>query len=59
LEKNLAQQKIDGRTLKYKLEIYQRNFLNFVCGSPTSTEALGWDEGTEAGPSGTVPEEEV
>jgi hypothetical protein len=30
LEKNLVQHKIDERNLKYKLEIYQRNFPNFV-----------------------------
>jgi hypothetical protein len=59
LEKSLAQQKIDGRTLRYKLEIYQRNFLDFVCGSPTSTEASGWDEETKARPSGTTEEEKM
>jgi hypothetical protein len=30
LEKNLVQHKIDERNLKYKLEIYQRKFPNFV-----------------------------
>jgi hypothetical protein len=45
--------------LKYKLEAYQKNFLDFVCGSPTSTKALGQDEETKAGPNGIVQEEEV
>ncbi len=26
LEKNLAQHKIDGRTLRYKLEVHQKKF---------------------------------
>ncbi len=30
LEKNLVQHKIDEKNLKYKLEMYQRNFPNFV-----------------------------
>jgi hypothetical protein len=45
--------------LKYKLEAYQKNFLDFVCGKPTSIEALGQDEEIEAGPNGTIQEEEV
>jgi hypothetical protein len=34
------------------LEIYQKEILKFVCGSPTNTKALGQDEKTKAGPSG-------
>jgi len=37
LEKNLAQHRANERILKYKLEAYQMNFSNFICGSPTST----------------------
>jgi hypothetical protein len=37
LEKNLAQHRANERILKYKLEAYQKNFSNFICGSPTST----------------------
>jgi hypothetical protein len=44
LEKNMAQHRIDERSLEYKLEIYQRNFLDFVCGSPTSTKTSSQDE---------------
>jgi hypothetical protein len=36
LEKNLAQHRIDERMYKYKLKVYQRTFLNFVCGSLTN-----------------------
>jgi hypothetical protein len=46
LEKNLAQHKTDERILKYKLEIYQQNFPNFIYGNPTSTEVSGQDEET-------------
>jgi hypothetical protein len=38
----------------YKLEIYHRNFFEFICGSPTSIEALGQDEDIETRPSGTI-----
>ncbi len=41
LEKNIAQHKVDKRILRYKLEVYQKNFPNFIYGSPTSTEVLG------------------
>ncbi len=41
------------------MEAYQKNFLDFVCGNPTSIEALGQDEEIEAGPNGTIQEEEV
>jgi hypothetical protein len=40
-EKNLAQHKADEKIIRYKLETYQKNFPNFICGSPTSIEVLG------------------
>jgi hypothetical protein len=45
--------------LKYKLEVYQKNFPDFVYGNPTSTETLNKDEQVEIGPSGIAQEEEV
>jgi hypothetical protein len=42
--KNLAQHRADERILKYKLEAYQKIFLDSICGNPTSTEVLGQDE---------------
>jgi hypothetical protein len=41
LEKNLAQHRADEIILRYKLEAYQKNFPDFICGSPTSTEVWG------------------
>jgi len=41
------------------LETYQKNFPNFIYGSPTSTKTSGQDEETKARPSGTIQEEEV
>jgi hypothetical protein len=41
------------------LEVYQRNFADFVCGSPTSMKASGQDEETKARPYGIVQDEEV
>jgi hypothetical protein len=41
LEKNLAQHKTNERIMRYKLEVYQNSFLDFICGSPTSIEVLG------------------
>jgi hypothetical protein len=40
------------------LEAYQKNFLDFICGNPTSM-VLGQDEETKAGPSGIAKEEEI
>ncbi len=37
----MAQHKVDKKILKYKLEAYQKNFPNFIYGSPTSIEVLG------------------
>jgi hypothetical protein len=45
--------------MKYKLEVYQKNFPNFIYGSPTSTEVLGQDEEIEVGPNGIAKEEEI
>jgi hypothetical protein len=36
------------------LEVYQKNFLDFICGNPTSIEVLGQDKETETWPSGTT-----
>jgi hypothetical protein len=59
LEKNLAQHKIDERIIRYKLEAYQKNFLDFIYGSLRSTEVSSQDEETKARPIGTTHEEEV
>jgi hypothetical protein len=40
LEKNIVQHKVSERILRYKLEAYQKNFPDFICGSPTSIEVL-------------------
>jgi hypothetical protein len=45
--------------MKYKLEVYQNNFLDFMYGNPTSTEVLGQDEEIQVRPSGITQEEEV
>jgi hypothetical protein len=45
--------------LRYKFEIYQKNFPIFIYGNLTSIEVLGYDEETEVGPSGTIQEKEV
>ncbi len=45
--------------MKYKLEVYQNNFPNFICGSPTNTKILGQDEDAKVGPSGIAQEEEM
>jgi hypothetical protein len=52
LEKNLAKHKADERILKYKLKVYQKNFLDFMCGNPINIEVLGQDEKTKVGLSG-------
>jgi hypothetical protein len=54
LEKNLAHRKVDERI--YKLKIYQKNFLDFVYGNPTSKEASNKDEEAKVRPSG-IPQE--
>ncbi len=49
LEKNLAQHRANEKTLKYKLEVYQKNFPDLVYGSSISTEASGRDERLKLG----------
>ncbi len=46
LEKGLVQHRADEFFLKYKLKVYQKNFIDFICGSPTNTEVLGQNEET-------------
>jgi hypothetical protein len=43
----------------YKLEIYQKGFIEFVCGSLTNIKTSNQDEETKAGPNGTTQEKEV
>jgi len=38
LANNIAQRKVDERILGYKLEAYQKNFQDFICGSSISIE---------------------
>jgi capsid portal protein len=59
LEKNLLWHRANETILKDKLEAYQKNFLDFIYDSPTSTKVLGQDEKTKARPSGIAQEEEV
>ncbi len=49
LEKNLAQHKANERIQRYKLEVYEKNFPNFVYGSLISIEALDKDEEAKVG----------
>ncbi len=48
LEKNLAQHRADERILRYKLEVYQKYFLDFICGNLTNIKVSSHDEETEA-----------
>jgi hypothetical protein len=41
------------------LDVYQKIFLDFVCGSPINIEASDKDGEAEVGPNGTTQEEEV
>ncbi len=41
------------------MKAYQKNFPNFICGSPISIEVSGQSEKTKAKPSGVVQKEEV
>jgi len=54
LENNLVQHRADERIMTYKLEAYQKNFPDFIYGSPTSTKVSDHDEKIEAGPNGTT-----
>jgi len=50
----MAHHKTNEKILRYKLEVYQKNFLNFICGNPTSTKVSIQDEETEARPNGII-----
>jgi hypothetical protein len=54
LENNLVQHRADEIFLRYKLEAYQKNFPDFICGSPTNTKVLGQDEETKTWVDGRV-----
>jgi hypothetical protein len=54
LEKNMAQHRADERIMRYKFEAYQKNFLDFICGSSTSMGVSSHDEKIETWPSGIV-----
>ncbi len=45
--------------MRYNLEAYQKNFRNFIYGSPTSAKISDKDEKTKARPNGTTQEKEV
>ncbi len=45
--------------MRYKLEAYQKIFLNFICGSSTSIEVSCQDEEIEARPNGIAQKDEV
>jgi hypothetical protein len=51
---NFTQHGVHEKNLRYKLEIYQRNFPKFVYGNPTSIDTLSQDEEIEIGPNGIV-----
>ncbi len=59
LENNIAQHKVDEKILRYKMEAYQNNFPDSICGSPISIKVTGPDEEIEARPSGVAQEEEL
>jgi peptide subunit release factor 1 (eRF1) len=49
LEKNLTQHRANEFFLKYELEAYQNNFLDFICGSPISIKVSIQDEDNSKG----------
>jgi len=55
----LVQHRVDERILKYKLKVYENNFLDFICGNPTNIEVSCQNEEIEARPSGIAQEEEI
>jgi len=59
LENNIAQHRVDEKNLRYKLEAYQNNFLDSICGRPISIKVTGQDEEIEARPNGVAQEEEL
>jgi hypothetical protein len=54
LEKDLVQHKVDERILRYKLETYQKNFLEFIYDNPRSKEVSGQDLENEVRPNETT-----
>jgi hypothetical protein len=50
----LVQHKVDEFFLKYKSEAYQKNFLDFIYGNPTSIKVSSQDEETKTRLSGIV-----
>ncbi len=50
LEKILVQHRANERILRYKLEVYQKHFPEFICDNLISTKVLGQDEENEAAP---------
>jgi hypothetical protein len=50
----MAQRRANERILRYKLEPYQKNFLDFIYGSLTSIKVLDQDEEIKARPNGTT-----
>ncbi len=59
MEKNLVQHKVDEKILRYKLEVYQKTILDFVCDNPTNTKASNKDEEVEIGPNEITQKGEV
>ncbi len=61
LEKTQPQHRADEIILRYKLEAYQKNFLDFISSNtnPSNINVLSQDEETEVGPSGITQEEEM
>ncbi len=59
LKKNMAQYRANERILRYKLEAYQMNFPDYICGNPTSTKVSRHNEDTKIGPSGIAQDEEI
>jgi hypothetical protein len=46
----MAHHKTNEKILRYKLEAYKKNFLDFICGNPTKVSVQ--DEEIEARPNG-------
>ncbi len=53
-EKSSFEHKADEKSFRYKLDVYQRNFINFVYGNRTSIKTLGQDDENETRPGGTI-----
>ncbi len=59
IREKIGLNKTNEKILRYKLEAYQKNFLEFIYGNPTSTEVSGQYEKIEARFDGTTHEEEM